>query len=86
MCMFVYCYSLLAMCDLLQSEIDGQIIQTNACSKTNILNEASNEDENAKDAAPEVVGKIDAGSKIFKELLLKIGADLDYYSCILFCL
>lgn len=60
--MIVYCFSLLVMCDLLPSEIDGQIIQTDdTCSKTKILNDGSNEDENAKDAAPEVVGKMDAG-------------------------
>lgn len=50
------------MCDLLQSDVEGQIIQTSdTYSKTEILNQGSNEDENAKDAAPEVVDKTDTG-------------------------
>lgn len=50
------------MCDLLAAEQD-QIIKTddNTYSKTEILNQTSNEDENAKDSAPEVIGKSDAG-------------------------
>lgn len=58
------------MCDLLSSEVEGQIIQTDdTYSKTKILCQGSNEDENAKDAAPEVVGKTDAVSKAVLEKL-----------------
>lgn len=60
------------MCDLLASEVDGQIIQTDdAYSKAEIINQVSNEDENAKDLAPEVIGKSDIGNnEIISQILL----------------
>lgn len=53
------------MCDLLQTE-DGQIIKTDEeYSKAKILTQRCSEDENAKDSAPEVIGKSDACNYLF---------------------
>lgn len=64
------------MCDILQSEVEEQIITTDdTYSKNKILNQGSNEDENAKDSAPEVVGKSDA-SNLSNVLLEKLSSGL----------
>lgn len=59
------------MCDVIQTDAESQIITTDEkYSKAKIFNQGSNgEDENAKDSAPEVVGKSDAISKAVLEKL-----------------